>query len=231
MSDLCAMKVVITSATQKETDQIKQTLDTTFIKENRGLDISFHISGVGLLSSCFSISKLIFEQNPQLVIQAGIAGSFDNNIHPGNVVVIKDELIGDLGVEEDGSFKDLFDLNLQPENLFPFTGRKLHNRFLPDLNFFKLDEVTAITINEITTRPERIEALRTKYKPSIESMEGASLHYCCLQGSTPFIQIRAVSNFIGERDKSKWKFKEAFDSLTEVVIKYVEQLDTNRIIR
>lgn len=225
------MNVVITSATIKETDQIKRALNREFIKENKGVDISFHISGVGLLSSCFSISQLVFEQKPGLIIQAGIAGSFDSHIEPGNVVVVKDELLGDVGVEENGNFKDLFDLNLCPENLLPFTSRKLRNNFLPDLNFLKLKEVTAITINEITTRPERIKALRSKYQPSIESMEGASLHYCCIQRSTPFIQIRAVSNFVGERDKLKWRFKEAFDNLTDVVTKYVEQLDTNLIIK
>jgi hypothetical protein len=54
------MKVVITSATAKETEQIKRTFNTTVFKESQGLDVSFHESGVGLLSSCFSISQLIF---------------------------------------------------------------------------------------------------------------------------------------------------------------------------
>jgi futalosine hydrolase len=167
------MKVVITSATAKETEQIKRTFNTTVFKESQGLDVSFHESGVGLLSSCFSISQLIFEQHPDLIIQTGIAGTFDNSIEPGKVVVVKDELLGDLGVEENGCFKDLFDLNLISENLFPYNGRTLRNRFLGEYNISGLEEVTAITINEITTRPARIEALKVKYKAVIESMEGA----------------------------------------------------------
>ncbi|MCW3081307.1 futalosine hydrolase [Segetibacter sp.] len=223
------MKVVITSATENEIDQIKRTVNVISIREKTGIQIHFHICGVGLLSSCFSISKLIFEQKPNLIIQAGIAGTFDNHIGTGNVVAVKDEVLGDVGVEEDGAFKDLFDLNLQSENLFPFTERKLHNRFLGGLNFSKLQEVTAITINEITTRPTRIEALKLKYQPIIESMEGAALHYCGLQTSTPFIQIRAISNYIGERDKSKWKFKDAFNNLAEVVSGYIDQLNNEQI--
>ncbi|GEO09299.1 futalosine hydrolase [Segetibacter aerophilus] len=222
------MNVVITSATQKETDQVRQSLTSAPPLENQELDLSFHVSGVGLLSSCFSISQLIFEQHPDLIIQAGIAGTFDNNFELGKVVVVKDELLGDLGVEEYGAFKDLFDLNLQTENLFPFTGRALHNRFLPEYNLGGLAEVTAITINEITTRPTRIEVLKAKYEPAIESMEGASLHYCCLQTSTPFIQIRAISNYVGERDKSKWNFKDALDNLTNAIIEYLKQLDKKK---
>ncbi|MGI8638131.1 MAG: futalosine hydrolase [Segetibacter sp.] len=220
------MKVVITSATEKETLQIKSTLNPLLTILKQRLDVSFHIIGVGIVSSCFSIAKLIFEQKPDLIIQAGIAGTFDNNMSLGKVVIVKDEIPGDTGVEENGGFNDLFDLNLQQENEFPFTEKRLRNCFLSDLNLLKLEEVTGITINEITTRQARIEELKAKYQPEIESMEGASLHYCCLQTSTPFIQVRAISNYIGERDKSKWRFRDAFDNLSESVLEYIHHLDT-----
>lgn len=222
------MKVVITSATEKETIQIKQSLNPLFARENESLQVSFHESGVGILSSCFSIAKLIFQQKPDLVIQAGIAGTFDNNQPLGKVVAVKDEILADLGVEENGVFKDLFDLNLQQENVFPFTGRKLANPFLAALNYLQLEEISGITINEITTQPARIEALKTKYHPVIESMEGAALHYCCLQTSTPFLQVRAISNYIGERDKTKWNFKDSFENLSEIIKKYLDHLYRNQ---
>ncbi len=44
-------------------------------------------------------------------------------------------------------------------------------------------------------------------------MEGAALHYVCLQEQIPFVQIRSVSNYVGERDKTKWKMKEAIENL------------------
>jgi futalosine hydrolase len=31
-------------------------------------------------------------------------------------------------------------------------------------------------------------------------MEGAALHFVCLQEDISFIQLRAISNFVGERD-------------------------------
>jgi futalosine hydrolase len=145
----------------------------------------------------------------------------------GEVVTVKHELLADTGVEENMKFQDLFDLKLLSENSFPFAERKLTNKLISDLNFLQLEEVTAITINEITTRRERIEELKSKYKAQIESMEGASLHYCCLQTSTPFIQLRAISNYVGERDKSKWNFKDAFANLSESVIKYIDYLYTH----
>ena len=51
-----------------------------------------------------------------------------------------------------------------------------------------------------------------KFLPVIESMEGAALHYVCLMEKIPFLQIRSISNYIGERDKKKWNMKDAWST-------------------
>lgn len=217
------MKVVIVSATENEILQIKQGLQSA--NKTQHSPVSFHTTGVGIMASCFYISQLIFKQKPTVIIQAGIAGSFSNNHPIGKVVAVKNEFVADSGVEENGIFKDLFDLNFLSENSFPYKGKGLTNTFMDQLNYLQLEEVTGITINEITTRPVRIEAIKKKFQPAIESMEGAALHYCCLLTATPFIQIRAISNYVGERDKLNWNFKEAFNNLTKVVLEYLRYLD------
>lgn len=223
------MKVVITSATAKEILPIKEAINAKYT-DTADFPVSFHESGVGILASCFSISKLIYERKPDLIIQAGIAGTFNEKETLSKVVVVKEEVLGDTGVEENGTFKDLFDINLQSKSLFPFSNKRLINSEIEKLNYLKLDEVTGITINEITTRLQRINQLKTKYNAEIESMEGASLHYCCLQSSASFIQIRAISNYIGERDKSKWELENTFKNLTSTVLLYIDQLyKTNRV--
>jgi futalosine hydrolase len=218
------MKVVITSATEQEISLIKDTINTKYTLDDFKMTVAFHQSGTGILASCFSISKLIRDQKPDLIIQAGIAGTFNEEPALSKVVVVKEEILGDIGVEENGLFKDLFDLALEDKNSFPFSNKRLINSRLNELNYLKLDEVTGITINEITTRLQRIDQLKAKYNAAIESMEGASLHYCCLQTSTSFIQIRAISNYIGERDKSKWMINSALKNLTNGILLYVEEL-------
>ena len=211
------MKVVITSATNFETVGIKPLL-------HPGFDVIFHKSGVGLLSSTFSLTKIVYDEQPDLLIQAGIAGCFNANITLGKVVVVKDEFLGDTGVEENGVFKDIFDLGLETKDGHPYFDKRLRNEGLSTLNLLRLQEVVSITINEVTTRPERIKQLQKKYVPVIESMEGAALHYVALQTKTPFIQIRAISNYIGERDKTKWKMKTALENLQNIVVKYMDEL-------
>ena len=83
--------------------------------------------------------------------------------------------------------------------------------------------VDAITINEITTNENRISILNEKYHPAVESMEGAAFHFVCLQENIPFLQLRAVSNYVGERDKSKWKIDLAIKNLNLELAKIIEQ--------
>jgi len=218
------MKVVIASATEKEVLLIKEAINPAYLDNNATFNVSFVETGVGLLASCFSLSKLIFESRPAIILQAGIAGAFDSKLILGDVVIVKEEILADTGVEENGVLQDLFDLKLLAVDFFPFTNKKLVNPAIKSLNFLRLPEVTGITVNEITTRLSRIEQYKAKYGADLESMEGAALHYCGLQTSTSFIQVRAISNFIGERDKSKWKFKEALKNLSEVSLQYIDHL-------
>lgn len=182
------------------------------------------ISGVGLLSSSYALTSRIFNQSPELVIQAGIAGSFTDAYPPASTVLIQEEVLGDSGVFEDGMFKDIFDLKLANGNNEPFINKKLVNPTCQRWKNASLPFVTGVTVNEITTDEKRIEQLKEKYGADIESMEGAALHFVCLQQKISFIQIRSVSNYVGERNKSSWKMEEAINQLNKTLITFLQQL-------
>ena len=55
-------------------------------------------------------------------------------------------------------------------------------------------------------------------------MEGAAFHFVCLQQKIPFIQIRSISNSVGERDKSKWVIKEAVSNLNIELDKMINNI-------
>ncbi|HNJ95959.1 MAG TPA: futalosine hydrolase, partial [Ferruginibacter sp.] len=78
-------------------------------------------------------------------------------------------------------------------------------------------------VNTITDSPLQQQQLVEHFQPDIESMEGAALHYVCLQEKVPFIQLRAISNYVGERDKSKWKMQEAITNLHNELLKLLNQ--------
>ncbi len=217
------MKILIVAATKAEFQPAMETLlglpNTTF---------SFHTTGVGMLATAVSLTKMVLQQQPDLVIQVGIAGTFNTSMPLGKVVVVNEEILGDIGVNETGIWKDIFDLNLVAMDSFPFTKKYLPNPYLAKLNVLQLDEVRGVTVNEISTNQQRITQLTAKYAPEIETMEGAALHYVCTDLHVPFIQIRSISNYIGERDKTKWQIKEAIINLNQELLKLIEQLTNDR---
>ena len=84
--------------------------------------------------------------------------------------------------------------------------------------------VTGITVNTITTTTTNTYQLM--YNAITESMEGAALHYVCLQNNMPFLQIRGLSNYIGERNKTLWKIEESLHNIGLYLKKYVNALPT-----
>lgn len=218
------MRVIITAATVTEWMPAFLEMNNLYTSDSQRFKVQFHQTGVGMLATAVSLTKLVLDEKPDLIIQAGIAGSFDTTVPLGKVIIVNEETVGDLGVEEDGKWKDVFDLKLEKSSYPPFERRKLPNPWLTKFNLLKLPEVNSITVNEVSTNTERIQQLIKKYNPVTESMEGAALHYVCRQANIPFLQIRAVSNYIGERNKANWKMKEAIDNLNQVLLKYIDKL-------
>ena len=213
------MRIIITAATQAEFQPALGILSTF-----PNVDIECHVTGIGMLATAVSLTKIVLQLKPDLVIQVGIAGTFNTTIELGKTVIVEDDYIGDMGVAEAGIWKDIFDLNLINEHSFPFSHKAIINPYLQKLNILKLDEVVSITVNEISTNQQRIQQLQAKYKPTIESMEGAALHYVCTDLQVPFIQIRSISNYIGERDKTKWQLEEAITNLNETLVDMLRKL-------
>jgi len=59
------------------------------------------------------------------------------------------------------------------------------------------------------------------FDPVTESMEGAALHYVCISENVPFVQIRSISNYIGERNKQKWDMMNSIVNVNEALIKII----------
>ena len=58
----------------------------------------------------------------------------------------------------------------------------------------------------------------------IESMEGGALHYVGILTNTPFLQIRAISNEVGQRDKSRWQLEKALNGLTTTTLQLLDRI-------
>ena len=219
------MKIALVAATWHEIAPIQDYLSERLYLKNHH-QFSLWVTGVGLVNTTYNLTKKISLEKPDMAIQAGIAGSFQPLVYtPGDVVAVKEEVMGDLGVMEGNDmWNDIFKLKLSDPNLFPFKSGRLpnpHNKLFQKIN---LPLVSAVSVNEITTSPKRIHQLIEHYAPAIESMEGAAFHYVCLNEGIPFMQIRSISNKIGERDKTQWQLNKAIENLQNTLITLINKL-------
>jgi len=114
---------------------------------------------------------------------------------------------------EKNKFKSVFQLGLKEMENFPWQQGKLFNNRIDLFKDVDLPLVTGVTVNEITTEEKRIAYYKNNLEAKIETMEGAALHYVAMMENIPFIQLRSISNYIGERDKTNWTLSESISNL------------------
>jgi futalosine hydrolase len=219
IDELCRMNVLVIAATDRELRGLKEI---TFTRPS--LMVHTAVTGVGLLPSSYAIMQLIARLKPDLIIQVGIAGSFNPTLVLGTAVTVKQEMLADMGVYETDGYHDIFELGLAEKNMPPFEQGAIVNHHDYLIDAASLPDVSAVSVNEISTSTEKINVFAEKYKADIESMEGAALHYVCAMQQIPFIQIRGISNLVGERDKTKWKIPESMLAATNACINLINKI-------
>ena len=218
------MIVLLVVATARELSPFLQQYQNSDKFFPPGITIDILVSGIGLTASTYHLQKQILLKRPDCIIQAGVAGCFDHQLPLGSVIAVKQDTIADQSVIELNKLKTLFDLELVPHNQFPFKKGWLVNPHRRLLKHSKLKTVKAVSVNQITTLKQMKEFYTNQFDPVAESMEGAALHFVCLMENIPFLQIRSISNYIGERNKKNWNMKDSIANLNKELIRILQSL-------
>ena len=212
------MNCLLIAATAKE---IAPFLEY-YRNNNKSLQVDVLITGIGLTATSYHLTKQINLKRPRLVLQAGVAGCFNKQLALGTVVTVKQDTIADESVIELKKLKTLFDLKLVPPSQFPYKKGWLVNTDVALIKKTRLKAVKGISVNQITASGQKIMVYEKKFAPVVESMEGAALHYTCLMEKIPFLQLRGLSNYVGERNKKKWKMKDSINNLNKELIRILQ---------
>jgi futalosine hydrolase len=212
--------ILLITATSKEIAPLIEYLRNN-PKQLSKNNVDVLITGIGLTAITYHLSRQLYLKKYVLVIQAGVAGCFDLSVPLGTVVAIKQETIADQSVMELQKLKTIFDLKLVPHNQHPYKNGWLNNQHKDLLKLSGLKKVKGISVNQISTSKKIIDFYQKKFSPVTESMEGAALHYVCLMEKIPFIQIRSISNYIGERNKKNLDMSESIQNLNKSVIELI----------
>jgi futalosine hydrolase len=226
------MKILIVSATEKEILPLKNRLKIgtsavcvmkyTTIKD---FSVDFLVAGIGSTLTTYALTKKLSTKKYDFVINTGIAGSFNENVNIGDIVQVQTDEFADLGIEDKNEFFTLFDKGFMKKDQFPFTDGKLINP--TELNL-SLKQVSGITVNTTHGNKNNIELIKNKFNADIETMEGAAFFYVCLIENIKCLQIRAISNFVEERNNANWDIPLAIHNLNEKLFDIIDVIKKNK---
>ncbi|MFC1222483.1 futalosine hydrolase [Pedobacter sp. BG31] len=207
------MKTLVVAATKAELTFLYQHFnlpDTDFV-ESKNFDLL--ITGVGMVATAFALGRYLSSKY-SLVVNLGIAGSFDRGIALGTVLNITEDTFAELGAENEDEFLTIVDLGFG-ENYYNSTTTENIN----------LPTVSGITINCVTGSEKSIKNLINRLNPTTESMEGAAVFYACKQLNIKSLQIRSISNYVEPRNKDNWKIGLAIKNLNDWAISFIGEMN------
>lgn len=220
--------ILIVAATLSEIEPLLKKLNPTVIQNQQFFTINinkhqidFLITGVGMVATSYHLTKHLANKHYELAINMGIAGSFTKDLQIGEVVEVKEDRFADLGVEDKEVFKDVFDIGLVNPNEYPYEMGIIKNKTLFSSD---LKSVKAITVNKVHGYQPNIDKIIEKYHPDIETMEGAAFAYVCSLEKISCSQIRAISNYVENRDKSKWDIGKATAELCTAAYNIISKI-------
>jgi len=225
------MKILIVAATRFEVRTLAEKFsyvqkedDSLAHYQYRNDKVDILITGMGMTPMAYYLGKQLPGSNYDVVINAGICGSFSGSLPIGTVVNVTEEKFCELGAEDGDQFLSLFELGLMDPDEPPFRSGKLLNNSTPKGSVLrKLARVRGITASTIHGHPETIRKISELFHPDVESMEGAAFFYACLTSEVPFHQVRCISNFVEERDKSKWDIPLALANLNNTLFDIIKE--------
>ncbi|GAQ58095.1 futalosine hydrolase [Streptomyces acidiscabies] len=162
-------------------------------------------------STATALTAAVLERDPyDVVVSAGIAGGFAPDAPVTSLVLADHITAADLGAETADGFLPVTDLgfgtvtHLPPPDLVRRAAAATGAR-----------TGTVLTVSTVTGTASRADALRTRHPGALaEAMEGFGVAEAAGVHGVPVLELRAISNPVGPRDRSAWRIKDALESLT-----------------
>ena len=192
------MRILLVAATKQE------------INTNLYSTKSVLITGVGMVNTTFSLTHHLSANTYDIVVNMGIAGSFNNSLMIGDVVEVVEDNFSEIGFQDGERFSKFTDLEVK--DIFRVEGRTT------------LQQVKAITVNTVHGNEDSITKIVNRLNPDVESMEGAAVFKVCNEFNIPCVQIRSISNKIEKRNIANWDLDFAILNLNTEVEKIVSVL-------
>lgn len=202
-------KILIMTAVEAEKEAV--------LKGLRGNpDCEVQIAGVGPAAAAASTAIALAGRASDygLVVSAGIAGGFAGTAPVGTIVVAGEAVAADLGAETPEGFASVDKLGFGTNRLE--ADASVASRLLKALRDEGIPAISGpvLTLSTVTGSAATADALAARVPgAAAEAMEGYGVAEAASRFGIPFIEIRAISNPVGPRDRAAWRIGDALAAL------------------
>lgn len=161
------------------------------------------VCGIGPVEAAINTARELAERSPRAVLHVGIAGA--RGVTPGGVVIGSEAVYCDISAE----------ISL-PERVEPDSG-------LLEALREAIPEALVLPIG--TSAAVGGSAAAAHRNIRVEGMEGFAVLRACALAGVPAIEVRAISNEISERDRSRWRVGRALEAISDVLPRLIAAAD------
>jgi futalosine hydrolase len=149
--------------------------------------------GIGPVEAAATTAAHLVESRPRAVLHVGIAGG--RGLTPGSLAIGTESVYVDLAAE------------------FPIVERVAADPALLASVRLALPSGVALPIATSGT----VAAGPPLHAFKVEGMEGFGVLRACELAGVPAVEVRAISNNVGEGDRSRWRIRRALEVLAEAI--------------
>jgi futalosine hydrolase len=196
------------------------------------------ISGIGKTNASRGTTLLIEKFSPGIIIHIGVGGAYPRSgLRAGDIAIAEKEIYGDEGILLKDGFHTVEMIGI------PFlvkAQKKYFNEFPQDKKFLKMavrisrvtfhaSHITVrsgpfLTLSTCTGTVRRSKEIEKTFHAICENMEGAAVAHVCMSCGIPMVEIRGISNVVGERNKKKWNISLAAEHCQQVVLELLKEI-------
>jgi futalosine hydrolase len=162
------------------------------------------VCGVGPVEAASATARALAVERPDVVVHLGVAGG--RRVAPGSLVIGSEAVYCDLAAEVP------IVTSVRPdETLLSIAQRALDDAILMPIG------TSAVVDGPCGARPD----IR------VEAMEGFAVLRACELAGVPGVEVRAISNQIGEGDRELWQIRRGLESLGAALPRLVAAIESS----
>ena len=158
--------------------------------------------GVGPVEAAGGTTRALARGRYDAVINAGIAGGFRDRCTVGDAVACARDDYAELGLEDGTAFP-------LPDGIPLVRHAESDDTLMQPFLAGAVPVIVGrgVTSATVTSTTSRALVLAHRFRADVESMEGFAVLRAAQLAGVPAVEVRGVSNLVGERAANEWNFR------------------------